>query len=103
MSLPQQLLDAYHASLGSDFNGLPKMPRNIAEPRLIHLQAELDELTESHPDYENFSAKLQSEIAETQAIVDNQEYTEDETEIAYWETYRAGLRQFLINRQQEGA
>lgn len=93
----QQLLDAYHASMGENFAGLPKMPRTIAESRVVMLQEELDSLSESDERYAERVSTLTGEIAETQEILDTQNYSETAEDIAYWETYRQGLRTFIQN------
>lgn len=95
MPLPQQLLDAYHASMGDTFNGLPKMPKFIAEARVTHLQEELGSLVEGEEHYAERAATLNREIEETQEILATQNYSESDQEIAYWETYRQGLKTFV--------
>ncbi len=100
MSPPQEILDEYHATIAEWFTGIPKPPRSFIESRLQNLQGELNDLTEDHSDYENFSTKLQAEIVKAQAIIDNQQYTEDGSEIAYWQLYKTGLHDFILNRKQ---
>ena len=92
--VPQEILDAYHASLGESFTGLPKMPKEIAEVRVVRLQ---EELASVDPEDANRIANLNREIAETQQILDAQNYSETAEDIAYWETYRQGLRNYIIS------
>ena len=90
---PEDILDAYHASMGDAFNGLPKMPKEIAELRVGQLQEELA----ATEDADRISV-LNREIAETQEILATQNYSETPEEIEYWNTYGTGLREFIENR-----
>lgn len=95
--VPQDILDAYHNSLGDSFNGLPKMPKEIAEVRVVSLQ---EELSTVDPEDTARVANLNREITETQEILDTQNYSETAEDIAYWETYKQGLRNYILSLQQ---
>lgn len=90
----QKIVDAYHASMGENFKGLPKMPKAIAEVRVEQLQEELVSVDPSETDR---IAVLNSEIAETEEIMATQNYSETPEDVEYWNTYRAGLREFISN------
>jgi hypothetical protein len=94
------IVEEYNTSLGGNYNGQPKMPKAIAEERVLRLQEELTELTPETENYQQRADTLNREIQETQDILNNQTYTEDAAEIEYWSTYNQGLHQFIINSVQ---
>lgn len=94
------LLDDYHATL-PNFTGAPKMPKQYAEARLVYLQSELQNISESDDNYEDRQTTLNREIAEVQQDLANGNVTEDAQEIAYFEEYNAGLTAFINSWSQQ--
>jgi hypothetical protein len=93
-----QFLEDFHASLGDAFTGLPTQPKQIALDRPSQLQSQLDGLDAENPDNAEFIAKLNREIAEANTVVEDENYSEIESDIAYFGFYQSKLREFINER-----
>jgi len=93
-----QLLEDFHASLGDAFTGLPTQPKEHALNRPSQLQSQLDGLDAEDPDNAEFITKLNREIAEANTVVEDENYSEIESDITYYQFYQFKLREFINER-----
>jgi hypothetical protein len=87
------LEEQYQATL-TGFTGVPVMPKDFAEKRLVSLQEQLDSEESAEA-----QAILTREIQEVQAALSTGAVTEDEQEIQAYRDYQAGLYQFISASQ----
>jgi len=93
-----QFLEDFHASLGDAFTGLPTQPKQMALDRPSQLQSQLDGLDAEDPDNAEFIAKLNREIAEANTVVEDENYSEIESDITYFHFYQHKLKEFIDER-----
>ena len=93
-----QFLEDFHASLGDAFTGLPTQPKQMALDRPSQLQSQLDGLDAEDPNNAKLIAKLNREIAEANTVVEDENYSEIESDITYYQFYQFKLREFINER-----